>query len=501
MSGLPDPVTIDTDAGRVSGTPSDGLILVKNIPFAAPPVGPLRFQAPLRHEPWEGVRPGLVSGPGAVQPQLPGDPWNPYFNPVRQSLDCLTLEVHTPTLGDAALPVMVWIHGGGFVAGVGSAPAHSGRRFAEDGIVHVAINYRLGLDGFVHFPDSVVTGADNLGLRDQVAALDWVQRNIARFGGDPAKVTIAGQSAGAMSVATLLGVPSARGLFRRAIVESALFAVSRDAAEAEELGRGILTLSGLPTTRDGLRNLNEDDTRAATNSGAMAWGLAMSRGESSPGELPFLPVHGTTFLPRPVHEALADGASSDVSLLVGTVHDELAGFLRPIGLLDDSMSVVARTLLDRAGATDERLAAYRRTSRPGASASELLSAVWTDTISRLPSIDLVQRHQGDGYLYEFTWESPKSTPGLGSEHTFDIPFARDDFDSLLEAGPIGLATLGDHPPKALATAMHGAFADFVTSGLPGWGAYEPHHRETMRFDADSRVVNDFASHERFIWDR
>ena len=133
---------------------------------------------------------------GVPQARFPGDPFDAYFNPLRQGVDCLTLDVWTPDVTTSGLPVMVWIHGGGFMTGTGSAPAHDGYTFAREGIVHVGINYRLGIDGFTHFAD----GTDNLGLRDQVAALEWVQRNIAAFGGDPSHVTVFGQSGGAIGV-------------------------------------------------------------------------------------------------------------------------------------------------------------------------------------------------------------------------------------------------------------------------------------------------------------
>ena len=207
---------VRTSQGAVRGRTAEGVAIFKGIPYAAPPSGANRFRPPQPAEPWDGVRDALNYGPTVTKP--------PYFPPFDVLLpepaiageDCLNLNIWTPDPGKAGLPVMVWIHGGAFSNGTGAIATYDGSRFARDGVVCVTINYRLGVDGFLFLGD----GNANLGLLDQVAALSWVQENIAAFGGDPDNVTIFGESAGGMSVGTLLSMPRARGLFRRAIAQS-----------------------------------------------------------------------------------------------------------------------------------------------------------------------------------------------------------------------------------------------------------------------------------------
>jgi para-nitrobenzyl esterase len=216
VEGVPNAsqVVIKTACGAVRGSVADGVSAFMGIPYAAPPFGANRLRAPRPVEPWSGVRDALTYG--AKPPQLTYPPPWDMLIPERGPLgdDCLNLNIWTPDPGSAGLPVMVWIPGGMFEAGSGAS--YDGSRFARDGIVCVTINYRVGAEGFLYLGD----GNANRGLLDQVAALEWVRDNIAAFGGDPGNLTIFGQSAGAMSVGTLLSLPRAEGLFRRAIAQS-----------------------------------------------------------------------------------------------------------------------------------------------------------------------------------------------------------------------------------------------------------------------------------------
>jgi len=214
---------VETAAGRVEGSESHGIVAFKGIPYGEAPEGSLRFQPPRPPKPWKGVRPAQRSGPVAVQPAMP---LFRFLNAgaARQSEDCLSLNVWTPGIAGARRPVLVWIHGGGFLVGAGSTPVYDGHSLAAGGdIVVVTINYRLGALGYVHLGGLGKAGfedSSNLGTRDQIAALEWVRDHSGGFGGDPQNVTVCGQSAGAMSVGALLGAPSARHLFRRAIFQS-----------------------------------------------------------------------------------------------------------------------------------------------------------------------------------------------------------------------------------------------------------------------------------------
>src|SRR5258707_6387064 len=223
---------VRTRQGAVQGSATDGVAAFKGIPYAAPPFGANRFQPPRPAESWDGVREALTYGPTA--------PKAAYFPPFDVLLpevaipgeDCLNLNIWSPDLGQARLPVMVWIHGGAFLNGSGAWPTYDGTRFARDGVVCVTINYRLGADGFLSLGDGIA----NLGMLDQIAALTWVQENIAAFGGDPTNVTIFGESSGAVCVATLMTMPPATGLFRRAIAPS-VSAYAIAPATAQRIGQ------------------------------------------------------------------------------------------------------------------------------------------------------------------------------------------------------------------------------------------------------------------------
>src|SRR3954471_190219 len=247
---------VDTTAGRLQGVEEDGLAVFKGIPFAAPPVGPLRWRPPQPVQRWDGVRPATEYGPWAPQPP-PGQGGGIGGEDAGQDEDCLTLNVWTPAAGDdGKRPVMVWIHGGGFTTGSGAGVLYRGGHLAARGdVVVVSINYRLGALGFAAHPalkDPETGICGNWGMLDQVAALRWVQENIGGFGGDPGNVTIFGESAGGMSVSTLLGMPMAKGLFAKAIAQSGgpvgvLFDAGSQVAEqlAEALGRSAAEVAEL----------------------------------------------------------------------------------------------------------------------------------------------------------------------------------------------------------------------------------------------------------------
>src|SRR5258708_5836536 len=207
--------TVTTRDGAVQGVSEGGIAVFKGIPYAAPPFGADRFAAPRRPEPWTGIRPADRFGPTAPMAAY-STPFDALIDDVQiPGQDCLTVNIWSPDLAGQA-PVMVWIHGGAFTNGSGAIPGYDGTGFARDGVVLVTVNYRLGVEGFLHLPDT----AANRGLLDQIAALTWVQDNIAAFGGDRSNVTVFGESAGAMSIGALLAAPQAAGLFRRAILQS-----------------------------------------------------------------------------------------------------------------------------------------------------------------------------------------------------------------------------------------------------------------------------------------
>ena len=487
-----------TAAGRIGGSAAAGLFRFRGVPYAAPPFGPLRLRAPQPPPPWDGVRDCTRQGDGAPQPYVRDDPWDAYFNPAQQGADCLTLQITTPEPGATRLPVLVWIHGGAFATGVGSAPIYPGDRFAHAGIVHVAVNYRLGVDGYCHLDQDIVDGADNRGLRDQVAALRWVRDNIAGFGGDPDRVTVAGQSAGAISVAYLLASPAGRGLFRHAISQSGMGGVTASPDAARLVTARTAAVLGVAPTRAGLAGADLDRIRAVVAHMLVEARTPAHRAAGLVPALPYLGVHATPMLPEPVAGALAAGAAADVPVLAGTTRDEVSGNLRKAGALDDPDAGRATARLAALGVGDRVVEAYRTR---GAGPAALVAAVLSDQAFRMPTIALLEAHRGRHHLYRFDWESPAFPPGLGADHTLDIPFVHDALGPFAALGPTGRAQLGADPPQRLADAMHRAWVGFVTTGDPGWKSYTGEHRATMRFDADSEVVDDLGGAERAAWSR
>jgi para-nitrobenzyl esterase len=492
-------VRATTEYGDVEGLTESGLAVFRNIPFAAPPFGARRFRPPQPPEKWHGVRDASVAGPTAPQPPLEGgDPVDAvYFNSPTMGEDCLTLEIWTPDPGANALPVMVWIHGGGYMIGCGSAGAYSGRNFARDGVVHVAINYRLGVDGFVYLGE----GTDNLGLRDQVAGLEWVQRNIAAFGGDPANVTIFGQSAGGVSVMNLLAMPSARGLFVRAIAQSGSPIGSVPPDEATRTTKRLARRLGVAPTRAGFETTSVAQTVAQTLPFAFDFANALKHGSQSFMISPFRAVHGTPSLPEPPIAAAA--AAPSVPMITGCNRNETITLLKLLGRVDGINPFVGWYFNRLLGVKRAMTQAYRTGPRRITNRLALVEAAWTDWGFRMPTLRLVETRVETTpavptWLYEFRWESPGFPAGLGAFHALEVPFVRDELATLRTVAG-SEAWIGNERPAALAATMHAAWVRFARTGDPGWPAYDLASRKTMVFDTASAVVPDAAAPERQAW--
>ena len=460
-----DPV-VQTTAGAVRGSTERGTHVFLAVPYAASPFGPNRFQAPVRPEPWDGVRPALAYGHTAPQPHRQ---FTLVPEPVTPGPECLQLNVFTPA--DAGpggrLPVLFWIHGGGFTAGCNASTWYRGEPFASKGVVTVSINYRLGAEGFL-----VIDGAPtNRAVRDWLLALDWVQENIEAFGGDPSKVTIAGQSAGGVACSTLLAVPSAKGRFRAAICMSGSRPPTTKLEDAAALTTSIAESLGVAPTVDGLGGVDPERLVDAQEEG-------MSFGPVVDGEL--IPVAGLPVDP-------------DVRVLAGATAEEAVGAMSGLaGKIDDERLV--RRFERRFGAGPEVVEAYR-SRYPQLENWQLLGQAVSDFQFKAPSDRLVgawARGGGTSWLYAFEWRS--AIPGYGSVHCLDIPFA---FDNLAAIGAPEVT--GPGAPQELADAMHGAFVGLVVDGDPGWRAYDDAGRAAMVFDSTSKVVDDPYGFERETW--
>jgi para-nitrobenzyl esterase len=461
-----DPV-VQTTAGAVRGSTERGTHVFLAIPYAASPFGPNRFQAPVRPEPWDGVRPALEYGHTAPQPHRQ---FTLVPEPVTPGPDCLQLNVFTPAdaAPGAGLPVLFWVHGGGFTAGCNASTWYRGEPFASKGVVTVSINYRLGAEGFL-----VIDGAPtNRAVRDWLLALEWVQDNIEAFGGDPSKVTIAGQSAGGVACSTLLAVPTAKGLFRSAICMSGSRPPSTKVEDAAGLTTTIAEALGVPPTLDALAAVDPERLVAAQTDG-----------------MSFNPVVDGDLIPA---AGLPDDRS--VQLLAGATAEEGVAAVRGLAEKLQDEDRLARRFEFLAPGGSAAVPAYRG-RRPDAENWELYGQAISDFRFKAPTDRLVgawARGGGRSWLYAFEWRS--GIPGYGSVHCLDIPFA---FDNLAAAGAAEVT--GDHAPQELADAMHGAFVRFVTEGDPGWPAYEDERRAGMVFDATSKVVDDPYGFERETW--
>lgn len=464
---------VATTRGRVRGFTRGGAAVFLGIPFAQAPVGPLRFAAPEPLDPWEGERAATAYGATAQrgdtgitlipEPSVPGDA-------------TLNVNVFAPAdaTPDAALPVLVWIHGGGFVSGSPASRWYDGDAFARDGVVTVVISYRLGFDGF-----GAIDGApSNRGLRDQIAALEWVRDEIRAFGGDPERVTIAGQSAGGGSVLALLASPAASGLFARAMALSpAVGAVA--APDARRFADRLASLAGVQPDRGGFATLPEErllELQRLAQKPERRARLAGLTALLDDGP-PLGPVVDGDLLPRSPLDALADGVAADIPLVVGSTDDEFTMITaRARRLLDLAPVPLALAVL---GLGRSRRRAYLARSRRRGGAARLGGYV-SDRVIRSVVLRTVRaRAAAPTWVYRFAWPSP---PIGFACHCLDVPFW---FDHLDAEGVAAIA--GDAPPTDLAGAMHTAAVRFVRGGDPGWPEWDATARPARVFGAPASI--------------
>ena len=505
---------VETSLGRVRGVDGDGCVSFLGIPYALAPADPefARFGPPVRPTRWSGVRDATDFGP--IAPQLPGGPGSylPGDN-FAQAEEARTLNIWTPRCDEGRRPVMVFIHGGGFLSGSGASSLYRGERLARRGVVVVTFNYRLGVLGFLAHPalaHPAAPGVGNYGLLDQIAALSFVRDNAAAFGGDPQSVTVFGESAGAMSICDLLGAPAARGLFRRAVVESGMaFAHALDPARtlAEDFARhlGLRALS-----RRAISAVPAEDLLAAQSelTGRVDEGVGM----------PFAPVVDGTLFPEHPATLVATGAGSPrTDVLAGTNRDEftLFSFLSPLARdLDmDGLSALVGRYVANAGLPNPPAAAavvetYRSTRHAVGETTDpksLLDAFGTDWVFRVPLLRFLEAHGRRGartYCYRFDWPSPFANGALGACHGLELPFV---FGTV--ADPlVALFAGGGQEALRLSEAMQAAWVSFAATGDPShpllgpWPQYGPAERRTLVFGPEPAVVAAPGEHERAFLD-
>jgi para-nitrobenzyl esterase len=502
--------TVSIRCGRLEGEQHDGLSVFKGIPYAAAPAGALRWAPPGRPHPWNGVRDARGFGAVAHQNSSQIGALSAMMIDGPQSEDCLTLNIWAPSSHGSPRPVMVWIHGGAFTIGAGSQPIYDGSVLARRGdAVVVTINYRLGPLGFLRLAD--VTGGripstGNEGILDQIAALDWVRENIAAFGGDPGNVTIFGESAGGMSVGTILGMPAARGLFHKAIPQSGSCNTAASVERANRTAEKVLS-------RLGISGSHPDAIRALTPAQLLK-GTFLEDGRTPDPALgmAYQPVADGAQLPRTAIDMVADGSADGVAVMVGSTLEEwkLFGIMDPsLAKLDKqglSARVARRVPGESAGALVQDYETARAQRGDSTLPGELFCAIETDRAFRMPGVRLAEkqsRRDPRVYSYLFTWKSPAMRGALGACHALELGFVFGT--NALE----GMAQFAGSGPAAerLATQMQDAWLAFARSGDPSsdsigaWRGYTEARRATMIFGEASGAQDAPLDGERRAWER
>ena len=513
-------VTIATGTleGVIGGTTSKpaseaGIHAFKGIPYAAPPVGDLRLRPPAPPAKWDGVRAAANYGLTALQQPMPGvfgelgTPQSPAGD------DCLNLNVWTPDPSASGLPVLVWIHGGAFYAGSGVDDIYNGSAFARDGIVCVTINYRLGVQGFWHLGEHFgeLAESGNLGMLDQIAALRWVQENIAAFGGDPNQVTIAGESAGGMSVSTLMAMPAAKGLFGRAIPQSGAGHNGISAPTASLIGSHVLSHLGVKAgDLAALMNVPSEvmlEAQVKINDE-----LAQTRdpnrfGEAAASAMAFQPTYGTEVLPQRPIDVIAAGGAADIDLMIGSTKQEALIFVVEMqDLFDEAMVEMAINgafaMAGKDGAA--ALATYKANLPAGAKPHEVAAAITTDQMFTVPAVrmaDAQSAHNSNTWMYRFDWPTPVADGSWGAHHFLEVPFVFDQLDNEQARG-----FAGENPPRALADAAHNAWVEFIKHGnpnnakLPDWPSYNADTRSTLLFNETCEVASRPGDEVISLWE-
>ncbi|HEX5065595.1 MAG TPA: carboxylesterase family protein [Myxococcota bacterium] len=501
---------VETPQGRLEGARADGrgVSAFLGIPYAAPPIGVLRLCPPQPAPSWRGTRDATRFGAAQPQREDPLVGALGLLHGAHCGEDCLSLNVFTPGCDAAARPVLVWLHGGAFIGGTACVPLYDGRRLAARGeVVVVTLNYRVGALGFSFAPAPGDAHVANVGLQDQIAALRWVRASIAAFGGDPARVTVFGESAGAGSLCALAGMPEAEGLFAGAIVQSAAPRGMLTPQEAEARTHRVLAKLGAP---GGDAKCLREAPLAALLEAQYACAAA---GPHRTGMF-YTPVpDGRTLVDEP-GDAFARGFAAKLPLLIGTTRDEMRLY---VGMPFDSEDLVALVVAAqlpwlaeaaRAEASRELIAVHRaeRTARGEPCApADLFLSIQTDLSLRFHSARLaaLRAPSRNSWMYQFTWTSPARGGIHGACHALDLPFS---FGTLDAPGMAEFAG-GGEAAERLSEAMMDAWCAFARGGDPScealgsWPVYTPERRATMELGARRGVLDAPQEPERRALER
>ena len=489
---------IPTDNGLVRGIVANGVRTWRGIPYAAPPVGELRLRAPRPPDRWNGVLDGSAFGSAPPQSRNPSLTGSRRRAPMDE--DCLTLNVSAP-LEPATdrLPVLVYFYGGAFSSGSATVKTYRGSHLVRTGeALYVSLNYRIGALGFMDFSSFSGPGRtfdSNLGLRDQVAALEWVRDNIGNFGGDPENVTIFGESAGGISVTSLMCIPSAKGLFHQAYAQSP----APSSAYSRELhaawARDLLHILKVPVSdaADALSTLPAADLVGATHLLTSKIGPA-----DKPGSLSVSPVIDGDFLPEHPIDVFMKGNSAPVPLVLGTMAREGALFAKIVDILPSTPDRIEKMFAGTDPAALARvLAAY-----PGYPSHERSVEISGDLVFWYPSTVVAESHSlvAPTWSYRYDFATPMmNLLGFGATHAMDVPVM---FGETREPITRALSILGGAAAlKELSARFQGTLLSLAKTGSPGpdWPHYEPVERRTRIFDREDRIESDPFPERRRAW--
>lgn len=469
---------VQVHQGRVSGLSRPGSYAYFGIPYAQAPKGNLRFEAPRPAEAWSGVKDGSLRGATGLAETVPG---TLVPEPALGGGNILNLDVYTPNpTSKRPLPVLVWIHGGGFVAGSPASPWYDGRAFNRDGVVQVSVSYRLGFEGFGYVPDAPL----NRGVLDWIAALNWVQENIAAFGGDPSQVTVAGQSAGGTAVLALLAAPRAQKLFHRGWSASPAH-IMLSVKQARRTSKRLADLLGVPPTKAGFLSASRKDIYGRQQEAGEPEARGLQKMRGFPDNLvSYGPTEDPALFPHSFTDAYRAGLGSDKALVIGSTPDEFTMITTKMTL---PLSVVPKRLaLAAFGADRLQRSGYVRAQKVQGTVgtAKMLGRYITDSLFRRTVIEAASaRCEGSGgkaqtWLYSFEWPSPNYNLAI---HCVDLPYL---FDCLEDEDVPDL--LGTNPPQALADELHGAAVRFVEEGNEPWPAWSKAHPVARIFDASGQ---------------
>ena len=486
---MTDDALVKTTNGSINGKSVGNVFVWKGIPYAKPPLGKLRFMAPEKPDSWQGVRETVDFSSVSVQKsreimKFLGD------NPMDSSEDCLYLNIWSPSPDEKRRPVLVWIHGGAFTNGSGSSPAYNGESFAEMGdIVVVTLNYRLGILGFLHLGElggERYAASGNCGILDQIAALEWIHDNITAFGGDPNKITVAGESAGAMSVAALLAMPSAAGLFQQAILQSCPPNMYQTKQKATDTAKRIL--NQLQLTENNLSRLEDlpVDNLLEAAADVTTW----------------CPTIDGEYLPQNPDQALASGSSKNIPILIGTNRDEhnLFSFFDQSWRTIDEKEIRTRFEQSLGSVWSQLFPSFKESPLT----HELYDQVMTFNLFTYPSIQLAEQQIKQGapvWMYRFDYESPIFEGKMKAFHALELLFV---WNNLRKSVPF---LAGSPEEQLLADQIHQAWIAFIRTGNPDeqsmvhWPPYDLDKRTTLLFDRESRVEHDPDSSNRLLWEQ